>query len=115
MGENISNISSESTHQSHPPKKSCMLLESVSTEVIQRITKFQILDFCHFFSFSLTWDNMGVKVSNDISESMHQICSPKFLHTHGEGLKTKVVNRIVKFDILNFLAFFFSFWDRLTW
>ena len=39
------------------------------------------------FSFSLTWDHMGVKVSNYIcSESIHQICSPKFMYAPGEGL-----------------------------
>ena len=40
-----------------------------------------------YFSFSLTCDHMGVKVSNDISsERAHQICSPKFMDTPGEDL-----------------------------
>ncbi len=40
-----------------------------------------------FFSFSLTWDHMGEKISNDISsESTHQIHSQKILNTPGEDL-----------------------------
>ena len=47
--------------------------------------KFWILN--KYFSFSLTWDHMGVKVSNDISpERTHQICSRKFMDTPREGL-----------------------------
>ncbi len=49
----------------------------------------QIMDFWQFFfSFSFTWDHMGVKVSNDISEDTHQIHTPKFMYTGtpGEGL-----------------------------
>ncbi len=58
--------------------------------------------FPFLLSFSLTWDFVGVKVSNDIScESMHQIYSPKFMYIHGEGLY-QVVKRIVKFEIMNF-------------
>ncbi len=39
------------------------------------------------FSFSLTWDHMGEKTSNDIwSESAQQICSQKFMHTPNKGL-----------------------------
>ncbi len=55
---------------------------------------------------------MGVKVANDISsEGTHQICYPKFMYTSGR-VSTKVVKRIVTFDILNFWQFFFccSFW-----
>ncbi len=47
--EKISNnISSESTHQIHS-QKSCILIGTVSTKVVQRNAKFQILDFCPFF------------------------------------------------------------------
>ncbi len=43
--------------------------------------------FLPFFFVSLTWDRMGVKVSNDIaSETTHQICSLKFMRTPEEGL-----------------------------
>ncbi len=49
-------------------------------QIVQKFVKFQILDFCLFFFFLLTWDHMGVEVSNDISgESIHQICSPNFM------------------------------------
>ncbi len=81
------NISSSDTSNSIP--KSCILIGRVSAKVVQRILKFQILDLCHFlFSFfSLTWDHIGVKVLNDItSERTHQLCSPKFIYTHREGL-----------------------------
>ncbi len=83
MGEKNS---SESTYHIHS-QKICILLGRVSTKVDQRIVKFQILDFCHFFSVSLTWDRLGLKVSNDISsETTYQICSLKFMYTSGEGL-----------------------------
>ncbi len=43
-----------------------------------------------FVLFSLTWDHITVKVSNDIfSESTHLICFSKFMHiphAPGEGL-----------------------------
>ncbi len=68
-------------------KKSCILLGRVSTIVVQRIVKFEILDFCHFFLFSLTWDHMGVIVSNDIfSETIQQISFLKLMYTPWEGL-----------------------------
>ncbi len=43
---------------------------------------FSIFGLFPFFPFSLTWDYMGVKVSNDISsENTHQIHSQKLLYT----------------------------------
>ncbi len=48
-----------------------------------------ILNFSHFFSFSfsLTWDHMGVNVSNDISsESTYQIYPTQFMYTPAESL-----------------------------
>ena len=86
--KNSNDISSASTLQIHS-QKSCILQGRVSTEVVQRIMKFEILDFCHFyFLFLLTWGHMGVKVSNDISsETTHQIFSLKFRYTYGEGLQ----------------------------
>ena len=49
------------------------------------IVKFQKFGFSPYpFFFPLTWDYMGVKDLS--SESMHTICSPKFMHTPGEGL-----------------------------
>ena len=62
--------------------------------------------FLRFFSFSSTWDHMGGKISNDISsESTHHIHSKKIMHTFKNGLSTKVVQRIVKFPILDFFRF----------
>ncbi len=56
-----------------------------SWEDLYQSLKFWI--FAKYFSFSLKWDHMGVKVSNDISpERAHQICSAKFMDTPGEGL-----------------------------
>ncbi len=101
-GEKLSNgISSESTQQIHSPK-SMHALESVSTKVVQRIAKFQILEFCHFFSFSLTWDYMGMKLSNDISS---EVCIRFALQNScallgvgwGGGFFTIVVKRNLKF------------------
>ncbi len=40
------------------PKKSSILLGRVSTKVVQRIVKFQILDFCQLY-FSFEFANMG--------------------------------------------------------
>ncbi len=54
---------------------------------------------------------MGIKVSNDISsERTHQICSQMSCR-----VSTKAVKRIVKFESLHFVAFFFCcsyfFWQ----
>ena len=93
----------------HRTKKSCIPLGRVSTKVVQRNVNFKFWIFAIFFSFSLTWDHMGVKVSNDISsERTHQICSLKIMDTPGEGLyQNSSKNR----EIWNFefLAFFFLF------
>ncbi len=63
-------------------KNSCILLGQVSTKVAQRFVEFKICIFAQYFSLSLTWAHMGVKVSNDISsERAHQIYSPKFMDT----------------------------------
>ena len=72
-------------------QKSYLLLGRFSTKVVQRIVKFEILDICQFFffffSFSLTWDHMGVKASNNISEERtHQVCSPICMDTPGGSL-----------------------------
>ncbi len=72
---------------------------------------FNILIF--FFSFSLTWNHMGEKNSNDISsESTHQIPSQKSRILLGR-VTTKVVQRIVKFQILDFGQLFFSFFVNM--
>ncbi len=62
------------------------------------------LSFLLFFSpFSLTWDHMGEN-SNDISsESTQQIHSPNPCILIGR-VSTKVVQRIVNFGFLAFLA-----------
>ncbi len=73
---------------------------------------FAFLIFYDFFSFSLTWDNMGEKTSNDISsESAHQICSQKFMHTPRKGLYQSCIKNC-EISNFGFLAIFFfcSFW-----
>ncbi len=91
------------------------------TKIAQRIVKFQILDFVNFFFFFLvllTWDHMRIKVSNDISsERTHQICSQMSCILLAR-VSTKAVKRIVKFESLHFVAFFFVvliFFGSLTW
>ncbi len=86
----------------------CILLGKVSTKVVQRLAKFQILNFCHFLSFSLTWDHMVEQISNDIlPESARQICSQKCMHTPRYGLYRSCIKNC---EILNFefLACFFN-------
>ncbi len=62
MGEFFSTTSPLKVHIRLTPKKSCILLGRASTKVVQRIAKFQIFEFLPlFFSFSLTWDHMGIK------------------------------------------------------
>ena len=91
-GRKLQTTSPLKLHIKFPPKILCILLGRVCTKVVQRIVKFQILNFCRFFfSFSLTWGHMRVKVLNDISsERTHQICSPKFMILLG-WVSTKVV------------------------
>ncbi len=75
-------ISSESTHQMHSPKIMHTPGEGggVSTKLFKNLWNFKFWIFAFFFFFLLTWDHMGVEVSNDISgESIHQICSPNFM------------------------------------
>ena len=65
------------------------------------------------FHIFATIGSYGRKISNDISsESMHQINSPKIMHTPGEGLYQSCSKNC---EISNFgvLPFFFSF--SLTW
>ncbi len=50
MGEKTSTTSYLKVHNTFAPKTSCILLESVSTKV-ERIVKFQILDFWQTFLF----------------------------------------------------------------
>ncbi len=89
-------ISSEVHIRFTQKKKTCILL----CQVVQRVVKFEILEFSHFFSFSLTWEHMGLHVSIGISsESIHDICSKHSYILLGT-VSTKVVKRIVKFKIL---------------
>ena len=109
-GRKISNdISHLKVHMRFTPKISCI----VSTKVLQRIVKFEILDFCpphffffFFFFFLFVFVNMGpyaigrkkwndiscesthqVQNSNDIScESTHQIHFQRIMHTYRDGL-----------------------------
>ena len=74
MGVKVSNdISSEGTHQIDFPIFTYAAREG-STKVAKRISKFGFWPF----SFSWTWDHMGVKGSNISSESTHQIHSQIF-------------------------------------
>ena len=90
MGEKFQMISPLKECNRFTPKTSCIPLGTctVSTKVAQRTVKFwNVGFFAIFFSFSLTWDYMGVKFSNDISsESTHLIRSPKFMCTPREDL-----------------------------
>ncbi len=36
-------------HITLTPQKTCILLGKICSKVVQRIVKFAILDFCHFF------------------------------------------------------------------
>ncbi len=75
MGVKISNNISETTHQIHSSimHNSWVGGKDVSTKAVQEMWNFK---FWIFF-FSLTWDNMGVKVSkNTSSESIHQMYNP---------------------------------------
>ena len=78
-GRNISNdISSESTLQIHSPK-----IIHTPRKGLPKLFKElwnSNFGFLSFFPFWLTWDHMGVKVSNDISFGrIHQIWSPNQL------------------------------------
>ncbi len=99
MGEKISNaISSESTLQIHS-QKSCILLRRDPTKVVQRIVKFQILDFCQFF---LVFVNMGPYGSKSFKQHLVSNNTPDFLpkiHVLLGSVSSKVVQRIVKFEI----------------
>ena len=71
-------------------------------------TNFGFLPFC--FSFSLKWDHIGERNSNDIlSQSAQQIRSPKFMHAHRKALYQGCIKNC---EISNFgfwLFFFFFF------
>ena len=66
-------------HNRFTTKISCILLGRVSTKVVQRLTKFQFLEFLPFlFSFSLIRDHMEekhFKLQDILSKSAYQICS----------------------------------------
>ncbi len=108
-------ISSESTERCNP-KKSCIPLEMVSTKVVKRIVKFQIFGFLSicFFVF-VNMGRYGNKITKDISSKRtQQICFPKSMYTPGEGLYQSS-SRIVKFKVLLFFSFFWSYFGLLTW
>ena len=66
-----------------------------------------------FYWCSFTWDHMGEHISNDIaSESTHQIHSQKSCILLGR-VSTKVVQRIVNFQILGFAILFSLTWDHM--
>ncbi len=122
IGEwNSFDISSDGNHQIHSQKimhthrKGLYQSRSKNCE----ISDFGILPFFFLFSFSVTWDHIGVKVSNDIScERTHQICSPNSCIPL-ERDSTKVVKRILKFWIFGvvfcFCFCFCFFFSRFTW
>ncbi len=79
-------------------------------------SKFCIFDFLRIFLFSLTWDHMGEKTSNDISsESAHQIFSQKFIHTPRKGLYQSCIKNCENFKFWIFCNFFLFCLVRLTW
>ena len=47
-------------------------------KILKELWNFEFL--LHFFPFSLTWNYMGWKVSNDIPEDTNQIHFPKFMY-----------------------------------
>ncbi len=62
-----------------------------------------------FSSFPFTWDNMGRKISKDMSaESTIKIHSQKFMHTPGEGLY-QIGSKNCDFKFWIFYNFFFLF------
>ncbi len=66
--------------------------------------------FAKYFSFSLTWDNMGVKVQMTSPLKEHTRFAPKNSWILLGRVSTRVnVQWIVKFDILNFWHFLCSF------
>ena len=69
-------------HNRFTHQNPCILLGIVAIQAVQRIVKFQ---FWIFAFFSLTWKHMTVNVSNDISESGHQIHSLKGMYTPSLG------------------------------
>ncbi len=83
MGEIfLNNIFSKNTLQIHSQNNHAYSSEGSLPKLLNELWNFGFLQF-----FSLTWDLIGVKVSNDISsEKAHQICSTKFMYTPGEGL-----------------------------
>ncbi len=91
----ISNVISESTHQCHSQKWE-------GGGVLPKLFKeFANCQKCaNFLSFSLTSDQMGVKVSNDISSEVYPKFVPQSILLR--RVSTKVVKRIV-----NFWQFFF--------
>ncbi len=88
-----------------------MLIHYISRPVYFAFQHFKFLQF--FFSFSLTWDPMGVKVWNDISfESMQQIHSKQFMHTPMEGVY-QICSKNCTISNFWFLSNLLSF--SLTW
>ena len=72
------NISSESTHQIHSPY-SCILLLRVSTKVVQRTMKFQILEFCYFcwgkyLMYTGFFRLLGVQVQFGVIRGISDFC-----------------------------------------
>ncbi len=116
MGEKCQTISPLKVHiRFIPPKYSCILhtpcilLGRVCTKVVETIVKFQSLDFAIFYSFSLTWDRMGVKFQKTSSLKEQTKFGPQNSCIIPGRVSNKVVKRIVKFEILNFWQIFCSF------
>ena len=79
-----------------------------------------IFGFWHLFYVSLTWDNMGEHLSNDISCS-HHIHSSQFRYILGRD-STNIVKGIAKLETFNVLLFLGVGWvgvgvffGQLTW
>ena len=83
MGVKFSNnISCESTHRIHSQKFMHTRREGLCQRCSKNceISNFGLLPIFFYYMGPV----YGVKVSNDISKT-HQMCSPKFMHTAGEG------------------------------
>ena len=78
--------------------------------------EFQILDFSHIVSYSLTLDHIGVNVSNNIfSESTHQIDTPMYQVIWASEASNVTLcmqrdfdRKMFKFSLRSFGAFRFS-------
>ena len=115
MGQNISNnIPSESTHQIHSQK----LMHNPGDGLDQSCSKnCEILDFWQIFFVFANMGPYGSKsftTTSPLKEHIRFACQNSWILLG--RVSSKVVQRIVEFEILYFWQFFFFFFfARLTW